>query len=122
LVGLDGSRDDITLSHDDAIKYTRDAVRKFGIKSSDLEKEFNTALADKASAVKPEKLKKQKVVSVNSDAKTFKVAGRDAQISITDETSIKKGRTDAAFEDVITVDAELEIEVLNNVAKSIKGK
>lgn len=122
LVSIDGCRDDVTLSHKAALEYTREAVRKFGIKSSDLEKEFSTALADKASEVKPEKLKKQKVVSVDVGAKAFKVAGRDAQIATTAETSIKKGRADAAFEDLVIVGSELEIEVLNNIAKSLKGK
>lgn len=121
-VGLDGLRTDFSLSHDKAVEYAREAVKQFGVKSTDLEKEFNTALADKASEEKPEKLKKQKVIAVDVAAKSFKIASRDVQIGISEETTIKKGRTDSAFEDVVLVGAELDIEVFNNRAVSIKGK
>jgi CRISPR-associated protein Csb1 len=122
VVGVDGKRTDLTLNHEDTLTYTRAALKHFNIRKTELEKEFVPSSAEKASEGKPEKLKKQEVVSVDADAKTFSVKGRETQIGITDETSIKRGRTDGTFEDVVKVGATLDIDVLNNVAKVIKGK
>lgn len=120
VVGVDGTRTELTLNHKEAIDYTREALEQFDIRKTDLEKEFIQSSAEKASEGKPEKLRKQEVVSV--DAKTFKVKGRETQIGVTDETSIKMGKADAAFDVVVKVGATLDIDVLNNVAKVIKGK
>lgn len=122
VVGVDGKRTELILNDKDALAYTREALKQFDIRKADLEKEFIQSSAEKASEGKPEKLKKQEVVSVDVDAKTFKVKGREVQIGITDETTIKKGKVDAAFDDVVKVGATLDIDVLNNVAKVIKGK
>ncbi|MEZ6140895.1 MAG: type I-U CRISPR-associated RAMP protein Csb1/Cas7u [Zavarzinella sp.] len=60
IVGIDGTRNDFKFSHDAALAYSRSAVENFGVKKTGLEQEFSTTLADKASEVKPEKLKKKK--------------------------------------------------------------
>lgn len=122
VVGSDGKRTDFSLSHEEALKYAQDAKDKFSVRTTDLEKEFLQSSAEKASEGKAEKLKRQDVASVDTESKTFTVKGREKPISITEETSIKKGRSDAKFEEVVIVGATLEIEVLNHVAKSIKGK
>jgi CRISPR-associated protein Csb1 len=121
-VGLDGKRSEVTLTHNDAIAFTREALKHFAIRTSDLEREFIQPNAGKASEGKADKLKGQEVVSVDVDAKIFKVKGRESQIGATEETTIKKGRTDALFEDVVKVGAKLDVEVLNDIARAIKAK
>lgn len=122
VVGVDGKRTELTLNHKDALAYTREALKHFGIRKTDLEKEFVQSSAEKASGGKPEKLKKQEVVSADADAKTFSVKGRELQISVSDETTIKKGKADAAFDEVVNVGAILDVDVLHNIAKVIKAK
>lgn len=122
VVGSDGKRDELELSHDDALAYALDARGNFSVRTTDLEKEFIQSSAEKASEGAPEKLKKQVVAWVDLLAKTFQVKGRAMQINVTDETSIKKGKVDAAFEDVVTLGASVDIELVNNVARSVKGK
>lgn len=122
VVGADGQRIDLKLNHEDAVAYTRGSLKQFEIRTTDLEKDFLPSSAEKASEGKPEKLKKQEVVSVDVAAKTFRVKGREAQIGITAETTIKKGKADATFDDIVKVGAILDVDVLNSVAKVIKGK
>ncbi|MBX3452704.1 MAG: type I-U CRISPR-associated protein Cas7 [Planctomycetaceae bacterium] len=122
VVGEDGKRTELILNHNDTLAYTREALKYFNIRRTDLEKEFIQSSAEKAMEGKPEKLKGQEVVSVDADAKTFKIKGRETQISVTDETTIKKGKTDATFEDVVKIEAKLDVEVLNNIAKVIRSK
>ncbi|XZE22236.1 type I-G CRISPR-associated RAMP protein Csb1/Cas7g [Pirellulaceae bacterium SH449] len=122
VVGVDGKRIELTLNHEEALAYTREALEHFDIRKTELEKEFILSNAEKASEAKPEKLRKQEVVWVDADVKTFTVKGSETQIGTTVETTIKKGKADAAFGDVVKVGALLDIDVLNNVAKVIKGK
>lgn len=122
VVGVDGKRIELTLSHEETLSYTRDALKHFDIRKTELEKEFILSNAEKASEAKPVKFRKQEVVWVDADAKTFTVKGSETQIGTNDETTIKKGKADAAFGDVVIVGALLDIDVLNNVAKVIKGK
>jgi CRISPR-associated protein Csb1 len=121
-VSVDGKRSALTLSHEEAVSFTRETLKHFAIRDTDLEKEFIQSSAEKASEGKPEKLRGQEVVSVDVEAKTFKVKGRESQIGIIEETAIKKGRTDASFEDVVKVGAKLDVEVSANTAKVIKAK
>ncbi len=121
-VGLDGRRSKLTLSHHEAVASTREALKNFAIRKSDLEKEFIQSNAEKASERKPEKLKAQEVVSVDLETKTFEVKGGKSRIGIVEATTIKKGREDAPFEVVVTVGTKLDLEVLDNIAKAIKAK
>lgn len=122
VVGVDGKRDPFALDHKHAINFAREAVEKFGIRTSDLEKEFSQSSAEKASQGKPEKIKSAEVVSVDSEKKSFKIKGRDAELKINDEASIKKGRKDSTFEEVVRIGTTIEIEVVADVVKSIKAK
>ncbi|MEZ6140896.1 MAG: hypothetical protein R3B84_10025 [Zavarzinella sp.] len=54
--------------------------------------------------------------------KSFKVASHDTAISVNDETSFKKGRLDSTFEELVVVGTELDIEIINHLAKLVKGK
>ena len=116
LVGVDGKRTELPLSHEDALAYARDAPKHFDIRKTELEKEFVPSIAEKASEGKPEKLKKQEVLWLDADARTFCVKGREAKIGTTDGTTIKKGKADATFEDVVVVGATLDIDVVNKLA------
>jgi CRISPR-associated protein Csb1 len=121
-VGLDGKRSELALGHDEALAFAREALKHFPIRNSDLEKEFIQSSAEKASEGKAEKLKGLEILSVDPEAKVFTVKGRESHIQITEETVIKKGKVDASFEDIVKVGAKLDAEVLNNIAKAIKGK
>lgn len=121
-VGVDGTSSKLTLSHDEALAFTRETLKHFVTRKTDLQKEFIQSSAEKASKGKLDKLKGQEVVFVDVGAKLFKVKNRDSQIEIMTETKIKKGRADARFEDVVQLGAKLDVDVLNNIARTIKGK
>jgi CRISPR-associated protein Csb1 len=121
-VGVDGKRVTLSLSHQQAVAFAREAMSKVKIRSTELEKEFNQSSAEKASEGKPEKIKKADVVAVDAVSRTFKVKGRDEQIVVNEDTVFKKGKTDAMFADVVTVGTALDIEVVSNVAKTVKAK
>lgn len=123
LVNLDGTRRDFTLSHSDAIQYTRDAVQKFGIQP-DKEQPFDVSIAERASEAKPEKMNGVEVLSVDADGKKFKVKfkQRDSEVTTSSDTVIKKGKDQADFETVVIAGAKLNLEVLSGVALSITSK
>jgi len=122
VVGADGQPEVFKLDHKQAIDYAREAMQKFGIRTSDLEKEFIQSSAEKASEDKPEKIKDAEVTSIDVTKRIFKIKGKDAELKISEDTSIKKGRSDVSFEEGIKVGAKLTLEVLNEVVKSIKLK
>jgi CRISPR-associated protein Csb1 len=122
VVNLDGTRDDFTLTHDEAIEYARAAMKKFGIDPGK-EQPFDADIAEKASEAKTENVK-GKVTSVDTSAKSFKllVKKKDVAVITNAGTTITKGKESAAFESVVTVNAELTVEILNGVAITIKAK
>lgn len=122
VVGADGIREVFALDHNQAVKYAREAMKNFGIRTSDLEKEFIQSNAERASERKPEKIKDAEVTSVDIAKKAFKIKGNDAELKICEDTLIKRGKTDVAFEEGVKVGAKLALEVLNDVVKSIKLK
>lgn len=123
VVNLDGSREPFTLSHDDAVKYAREAMKNFGIEREERKTAFDPLIADKAREAKPEKIKGAEVLSVDTVAQKFKVRanGTEHEIATTDETKFKKKNKAAAFE-VVAVGAKLDLEVVNGVAVTVNTK
>jgi CRISPR-associated protein Csb1 len=123
LVNLDGARPSFVLSHEDAIKYAREAMKQFGIQA-DKEHPFDATLAEKASEAKPEKVKGAQVVSVDAVNKKFKikVKGKETEVATNADTTITKAKEPATFEAVITIGAKLELELLEGVAVTINAK
>lgn len=122
LVGTDGKRETLSLDHMQVVSYARESVKPIGIRTHDLEKEFSQASAEKANEGKPEKIKAAEVVTVDFEKKSFKIKGRESALIVSDSTSVKKGRTDLPFDNVVKIGATLDIEVLANIAKSIKAR
>jgi CRISPR-associated protein Csb1 len=123
LVNLDGTRSEFVLSHEDAIRFAREAMKQFGIKPNK-EHPFDATLAEKASEAKPEKVKGAQVVSVDAANKTFKinVRGKETEIGSNAGTKITKAKQPATFEAIVTVGAILELDVLKGVAVTINAK
>jgi len=123
LVNLDGTRPDFVLSHEEVVRYAREAKKQFGVQP-DKEHPFDVSLAEKAGEAKPEKVKGAQVVSVDAANKKFKlkVKGKEIEVATNADTKIKKAKQPATFEAVITVGAKLELEVLNGVAVTITAK
>lgn len=124
VVNLDGTRPAFALTHDDAVKYAREAMKKFGVESGKRTVAFDPSIAEKASEAKPEKIKGAEVLSVDTAAKKFKVKadGKEHEITTTDDTKFKKKNKAATFEAVVVVGAKLDLEVLNSVAVSVNAK
>jgi hypothetical protein len=121
VVNLDGTRPDASISHEEALKYVRAALKEFPIRTG-REERFDASLAEKAGEAKPEKVN-GKVVSV--EGKKFKLKpgrGKEIEISATDATKITRGQEGTTFETVVTVGATLNLEVINGVAISIASK
>jgi CRISPR-associated protein Csb1 len=123
VVNLDGSRPDFVLSHEEAVSFAREAMKKFGIQQGK-EHPFDANIAEKASEAKPEKVKGAEVVSVDTADKKFKikVKGKESEIATKADTVITKARHPATFEEAISAGAKCDLEVLNGVAVSIKAK
>lgn len=120
VVNLDGTRSNVVIAHDNAVAYARSAMKEFGI-CQNREERFDTAIAEKAAEVKPEKLKGD-VASVDPVGRKFKLKagrGQEAEIIVNDATVITKGKEPATFDEAITVGATLKIEVLNSVAVTV---
>jgi CRISPR-associated protein Csb1 len=122
VVGSDGKPDAFALDHHQAITFCREAMRNFGIRTNDLEKEFIQSSAERARERKPEKIKDAEVTSVDAERRVFKIKGNDTEFKISDDTTIKKGKTDLTFEEGVQAGKKLSLEVLNGAVKSIKLK
>jgi CRISPR-associated protein Csb1 len=122
VVNLDGTRDNFTLTHDEAIEFARSAMTKFGIEPSK-EQPFDADIAEKAGEPKAETVK-GKVVSVDVAANVFKLQVKKKEVAITANagTTITKGKEPASFEAVVTTNAELTVELLNGIALTITAK
>ncbi len=122
VVNLDGTRDDLTLSHDDALKYARAAAKEFRI-GKDREERFNATLAEKAGEAKVEKFSGFTVAAVDTAGKKFKAkkGNKQFECTVSAATAITKGDESGTFESVV-VGARLDAEVLNGVAIKITIK
>jgi len=123
LVNLDGTRSDFVFTHDDAVEYATDAMKKFGIQSNQ-EQPFDPSIAEKAGEAKPEKMNGAEVISVDAATKKFRVKfkQKDFEVTANAETVIKRGKDQTEFESVVNIGAKLNLEVLNSVASSITAK
>jgi len=123
LVNLDGTRPDYVLSHQEAVNYTREAMKAFGIQPGK-DNPFDVTIAEKASEAKPDKIKGAEVVSVDAAGKKFKikVKGKESEVATNGDTAIKKGKEPATFEAIVITGAKLDLEVLQGVAITITGK
>jgi CRISPR-associated protein Csb1 len=123
VVNLDGTRPDASISHEEAVKYVRAALKEFRI-GKDREERFDATLAEKAGEAKPEKVKGE-VISVDVDGKKFKLRvgrGKEIEITATNTTAITKGKDATTFEAAVTVGATLKLDVMSGVAVTITGK
>ena len=124
VVNLDGTRVDVTFSHEEVVRYTRLAAKEFGI-AKGREERFNVSLAEKAGEAKVDKLKAALVVSVDAVAKKFrlKVGRKEHDVSADAQTVITNtAKEPAAFDVVVTKGAKLDVDVLNGLALAITPK
>jgi CRISPR-associated protein Csb1 len=123
LVNLDGTRPDFALSHENTIKYAREAMKQFGVQPGK-EHPFDSTIAEKASEAKPDKVRGAEVVSVDVADKKFKIKarGKESEVTTNADTAIKKGKVPADFDAVVTIGSKLDLEVLNGVAMTIAAK
>jgi CRISPR-associated protein Csb1 len=123
VVNLDGTRPDASVSHDEAVKYARAAMKEFRI-GKDREERFDASLAEKTSEAKAEKFNASTVTSVDIAANKFraKKGARQLEFSVTSATVITKGDDSATFDAVVVAGAKLDIEHVNGVAIKIAGK
>lgn len=122
VVKLDGHRDDLTLSHDDALAYARAAAKAFNVWAGDT-KEFNALIAEKAAEDAVEKFGGFTVTTV--DANTKKVAGKKGnkkfECTVSASTIITKGNEAASFE-AVAVNSKVDAVILSGVAVKINIK
>ncbi|MDY3556758.1 hypothetical protein R5W24_005928, partial [Gemmata sp. JC717] len=123
VVNLDGTRPDAAVSHEEAVKYVRAALKEFRI-GKDREEQFDATLAEKAGEAKVEKLNGAVVVSVDGAANKFKAkkGTKKIELSVTSATVITNGEEPATFDTVVVNGAKLDIEHMNGAALKIIGK
>lgn len=126
IVHSTGKREPCMLMPEDAQAYAEVAAKAFGV-GPNRQVAFNKELAEKDIKGDGEKLKGE-VVSLDIAQKKFKLKtgkGRDVkevEVATNDSTTFLKGKTESAFDQVVTVGAKLDVEVANNVAVKVTGK
>jgi CRISPR-associated protein Csb1 len=122
VVNLDGTREDFTLSHGEAVEYARTAMKKFGIEAGK-EHPFDASTAEKAAEDKLEKYATFTVTAVDLAGKKVKAkkGAKQFECTVTSATAISKGGETAAFEAVV-VGAKVDAEVLSGTAVKLTIK
>lgn len=126
VVNTDGSRPEVSVSHDEAKKFATTAAKAFGIGGNRAER-FDASLAEKAAEGKSEKLKGE-VTAVEVATKKFKLksgtgrAAKETEVAAGDSTVISKGRQPASFELTVVTGNKIEVEHLNGIALKITAK
>lgn len=123
VVNLDGTRPDATVSHEEAVKYARAAMKEFRI-GKDREEKFDASLAEKAAEGKVEKFNGFSVTTVDVPGNKLKAkkGNKQFECSVTAATVITKGNEPATFESAVVIGTKLDAEVLNGVAVKITVK
>ena len=122
VVNLDGTRPDAKVTHEQALKFARDAVKEFPI-GKNREERFDASLAEKAGEPKLEKVNGCKVTFVDAGANKFKAkkGPKTHDFSVSPATVILKGEDVSSFEDVVVADAKLNVEHFGGAATKITG-
>ena len=123
IVNLDGTRPDVSINHDEVLKYARAAAKEFGI-GKNREERFDASLAEKAGEAKLEKFNGSTVTAVDLSASKFKAkkGAKHLEFSVSSTTVIVKGEAAASFESVVVAGAKLDIEYISGAAVKITGK
>ena len=123
IVNTDGSRPEVSVSHDDAKKFATAAANAFGI-GSNREEQFNASLAEKTAEGKPEKMKGE-VVAIDKMNMTFKLKmpkGKESEIATNSTTKYLIGKDDSDFETVVTAGAKVDVGIIAGVAVNVTVK
>lgn len=127
VVHADGTRLAISITHADAVIYTKSALKEFGIDANRVAP-FDVSIAEKSGEAKSEKFKSAEILSVDGAAKRFKAkigagkASKEFEFSVNEATVFMKGKETANFESTITSGVKVDGEHLNGVALKIVVK
>lgn len=126
IVGTDGTRVGLDLTHPVALEYATLARAAFAVEQ-DSEQPFDAQLAAGAKGGE-ERLKGAEVIAFDAATKSIRVRSgkgkdvKDVEIATSPETQFKKGKQDADFASVVTVGAKLDVSLAAGVATNVTGK
>ncbi|MBX9622590.1 MAG: type I-U CRISPR-associated protein Cas7 [Gemmataceae bacterium] len=123
LVHGNGRREDLTLTHDEALAYARVAATAFAVGPGGTF-DFDTKAAAAETGAAAEKVK-GKVGEVDAAARAFKLKpGRgkpDVEVGTTDATVYAKGDAESTFDAVVATGNTVEVEMVGGSAAKVKA-